>query len=137
QNQDYDVPRASVAAACNYIDLADSRDYVLGIASLDRIAREAGVTVVSGASSVPALSVAVIDEYLPQFCRLDGVRIGIASGAKSPGLRTMLGICSFAGKPFSRCVDGRDETTFGWLDLQRRRFPHPVGARWLGSCNVP
>ena len=137
QNQDYDVPRAAIAAGCNYIDLADSRDYVLGIASLDRAAREAGVTVVSGASSVPALSVAVIDEYLSQFSRLESVRIGIASGAKSPGLATMRGIFSYCGTPFSRRVDGREETTYGWLDLQRRRFPHPVGTRWLGSCNVP
>jgi saccharopine dehydrogenase-like NADP-dependent oxidoreductase len=137
QNQNYDVPRAAVAAGCNYIDLADSRDYVLGIASLDVAAREAGVSVISGASSVPALSVAVIDEFLPQLRALESVRIGIASGAKSPGLATMRGIFSYCGKPFSRRVDGRDETTYGWLDLQRRCFPAPVGTRWLGSCNVP
>jgi saccharopine dehydrogenase-like NADP-dependent oxidoreductase len=137
QNQDYDVPRAAIAAGCNYVDLADSRDYVLGIASLDVEARAARVTVVSGASSVPALSTAVIDEFLPQFRSLERVRIGIASGGKSPGLATMRGIFSYCGKPFSRRVDGRDETTYGWLDLQRRRFPSPVGTRWLGSCNVP
>jgi len=137
QNQDYDVPRAAIAARCNYIDLADSRDYVLGISLLDDAARAAGVTVISGASSVPALSVAVIDEHLPQFRKLEIVRTGIASGAKSPGLATMRGIFSYCGKPFSRRVDGREETTYGWLDLQRRRFPNPVGTRWLGSCNVP
>jgi saccharopine dehydrogenase-like NADP-dependent oxidoreductase len=137
QNQDYDVPRAAIAAGCNYIDLADSRDYVLGIGALDDAARDAGVSVVSGASSVPALSVAVIDRFLPQFEKLASVRIGIASGAKSPGLATMRGIFSYCGKPFARRVDGREETTYGWLDLQRRRFPAPVGARWLGSCNVP
>jgi len=137
QNQAYDVPRAVIAAGCNYIDLADSRDYVLGITSLDEAARHAGVTVVSGASSVPALSVAVIDRFLPQFRVLESVRIGIASGAKSPGLATMRGIFSYCGKPFLRRVDGLDETTYGWLDLHRRRFPAPVGTRLLGSCNVP
>lgn len=137
QNQDYDVPRAAIAAGCNYIDLADSREYVLGISSLDDAARKAGVTVVSGASSVPALSVAVIDEYLPQFRNLESVRIGIASGAKSPGLATMRGIFSYCGKAFSRWVGGREETTYGWLDLHSRRFPYPVGRRFLGSCNVP
>jgi saccharopine dehydrogenase-like NADP-dependent oxidoreductase len=137
QNQDYDVPRAAIAAGCNYIDLADSREYVLGVSSLDAAAREAGVCVISGASSVPALSVAVIDEFLPQFRRLDSVRIGITSGGKSPGLATMRGIFSYCGKPFLRRVDGRDETAYGWLDLQQRRFPSPVGTRCLGSCNVP
>lgn len=137
QNQDYDVPRAAIAAGCNYIDLADSREYVLGIAALDADARNANVTVVSGASSVPALSAAVIDRFLPQFRKLESVRIGIASGAKSPGLATMRGIFSYCGKPFSRRIEGHEETTYGWLDLHRRRFPPPVGARWLGSCNVP
>ncbi len=137
QNQDYDVPRAAITARCNYIDLADSREYVLGIVLLDAAARDAGVTVVSGASSVPALSVAVIDQYLPQFRVLESVRVGIASGGKSPGIATMRGIFSYCGKPFTRRVDGRDETTYGWLDLQRRRFPSPIGMRLLGSCNVP
>lgn len=137
QNQNYDVPRAVIAAGCNYIDLADSREYVLGIASLDAAARDAGVLVVSGASSVPALSTAVIDEFLPQFRSLECVRAGITSGAKSPGLATMRGIFSYCGKPFARRANGHDETTYGWLDLHRRRFPSPVGTRWLGSCDVP
>ena len=84
-----------------------------------------------------SLSTAVIDEFLPQFRLLESVHVGIASGAKSPGLATMRGIFSYCGKPFSRRVDGREETTYGWLDLHRRHFPSPVGARWLGSCNVP
>ena len=137
QNQNYDIPRAAIVAGCNCIDLADSREYVLGIASLDADARRMGVTVISGASSVPALSAAVIDDYLPQFGRLESVRIGIASGAKSPGLATMRGIFSYCGKPFRWRIDDRDETTYGWLDLRRHRFPSPVGTRWLGSCDVP
>jgi saccharopine dehydrogenase-like NADP-dependent oxidoreductase len=137
QQQNYEVPLATIAAKCNYIDLADSREFVTGIDALDATARENGVTVVSGASSVPSLTSAVIDRFLPEFDRLESVRIGIASGAKSPGIATVRGIFSYCGKPFAWKDRGRWTTTYGWLDLSRHRFPTPVGTRLLGSCNVP
>jgi saccharopine dehydrogenase-like NADP-dependent oxidoreductase len=137
QNQDYRIPRAAIEAGCNYVDLADSREFVVDIATLDAPARDAGVTVISGASSVPALSTAVLDRFGGEFDRLIDVRIGIGSGARTPGVATVRGIFSYCGNPFTRWVDGRWETTYGWMDLTRHRFPHPVGARLLGSCNVP
>ena len=137
QQQNYAVPLAAITAGCNYIDLADSREFVVGIDALDERARRAGVTVVSGASSVPALAMAVIDQFLPQFKRLETIRMGITSGARTPGIGTMRSIFSYCGKPFTRKVKGEWETTHGWLDLTRHRFPQPVGLRLLGSCNVP
>lgn len=137
QGQDYAVARAAIQAGCNYVDLADGRAFVAGIESLDVAARERGVTVISGASSVPALSSAVVDRYFPAFRRLDSLRIGIASGARTPGLATVRGIFSYCGKPFIRLERGARRTTYGWLDLNRHRFPPPVGPRWMGSCEVP
>lgn len=137
QGQDYRVARACIEAGCNYIDLADGRDFVANIGKLDEAARAAGVLVASGASSVPALSAAVVDEFLPQFSRLDGIRLAIASGAKTPGLATMRAVLGYCGKPFTRLEDGLWKRVYGWQDLQRRRYPEPVGMRWLGSCDVP
>lgn len=137
QEQTYDVPRAAIAAGCDYIDLADGRRFVAGIMKLDAEARARGVSVVSGASSVPALSSAVIDRYLPRFSRLTSVRIGISSGARAPGLATVRGIFGYLGKPFTRLEEGDWVTAFGWTDLQRHHFPAPLGARWLSACDVP
>lgn len=137
QGQHYSVARAAIAAGANYIDLADGRDFVAGIEELDALARECGVFVTSGASSLPALSAAVVDHYLPQFSRLESIRHGIGSGARAPGLATMRGVFGYCGKPFKRLESGRWKTVYGWLDLQRYRFPAPVGARLLGSCDVP
>lgn len=137
QGQDYRVACAAIDAGANYIDLADGRDFVAGIASLDARARQRGVFVTSGASSLPALSSAVVDRYLPRFRQLTSIRHGIASGARAPGLATMTGIFSYCGKPFQRLVAGRQARTHGWLDLQRHRFAAPVGRRLLGSCDVP
>jgi saccharopine dehydrogenase-like NADP-dependent oxidoreductase len=137
QGQDYAVARAAITAGANYIDLADGRDFVAGITELDELARERGVFVTSGASSLPALSSAVVDRYLHRFARLDSINSGIGSGARAPGLATMKGVFGYCGKPFQQLKAGRWQATYGWLDLQRYRFPKPIGARYLGSCDVP
>ena len=137
QGQDYHVARAAIEAGANYLDLADGRAFVAGITALDAAARERGVFVTSGASSLPALSSAVLDRYAPRFKQLVSIRHGIASGARAPGMATMRGVFSYCGKPFERWENGRSTRAYGWLDLQRHRFAAPVGARLLGSCDVP
>lgn len=137
QGQDYQVARAAIEAGSNYIDLADGRAFVAGIGQLDDLARARGVFVTSGASSLPALSSAVVDRYLPRFRSLRSIRHGIASGARAPGLATMRAVFSYCGKPFERLCDGRIGTAYGWLDLTRHHFAAPVGVRLLGSCDVP
>lgn len=139
QGQDYRVARAAISAGAHshYMDLADGRAFVAGIGQLDELARARGVLVTSGASSLPALSSAVVDRYLPRFRQLTSIRHGIASGARAPGLATMRGVFGYCGKPFARLVAGRTELAYGWLDLKRHHFAAPVGARLLGSCDVP
>src|SRR4030095_1774528 len=88
QEQGYEVARACIKAGCNYLDLADGRAFVTGIVKLDAEARTAGVSVISGASTVPALTSAVVDRYLGQFARLDAIRIGLTSGGVIPGAAT-------------------------------------------------
>ncbi len=137
QGQDYRVARAAIAAGANYVDLADGRDFVAGIGELHALAQQRGVLVTSGASSLPALSSAVVDRYAARFRTLTSIRHGIASGARAPGLATMRGVFSYCGKPFTRLLGGTPVTTHGWLDLQRHRYAAPVGPRLLGSCDVP
>ena len=137
QGQDYAVACAAIDAGANYIDLADGREFVSGIAQLDSKARARNVLVTSGASSLPALSSAVVDRYSQQFRSIESIRIGIGSGARAPGLATMRGVFGYCGKPFLRWQDGTWQTTYGWLDMQRYPFPTPVGPRFLGSCDVP
>lgn len=137
QDQDYAVARAAIAAGCHYIDLADARQFVAGITSLTASASAAGVTVISGASSVPALSSAVIDRYLPRFRQLGSIEIGISSGARAPGLATVRGVFTYGGKPIRSWQNGTWVKAYGLMDLRRHQFPEPVGKRWLGSCDVP
>ena len=137
QGQDYSVAQGAIEARCHYIDLADGRQFVAGISSLNAQAAAAGVSVISGASSVPALSSGVVDRYLARFGRLDAIHIGISSGARAPGLATVRGVFSYGGKPIRCWQAGAWVDAYGWLNLCRHEFPQPVGKRWLGSCDIP
>jgi len=138
QGQDYQVARACIDAQAHYVDLADARRFVTGFAALDAEARAAGVLAVSGASSVPALSAAVVDQLLPEFSALHGIDLGINPGNQTPrGLATVQSILSYCGQPLRQWHDGQWRTVYGWQGLKRRRYPAPMGRRWLGYCDVP
>lgn len=137
QKQGYEVPRACIAAGAHYIDLADGREFVCGIKTLDAEARARDVLVVSGASSLPALSSAVVDQLKSRFSSIDSIDHGITSGAKPPGQATMHGVLDYAGKPLQQWREGKWRRVFGWQGLTRRRYPHPVNGRWIANCDVP
>jgi len=60
QGQDYIVANACIQTKTHYIDLADGRNFVERFPSLDNKAKENGVLLVTGASTLPGLSSAVI-----------------------------------------------------------------------------
>lgn len=137
QKQGYEVPSACIAAGAHYIDLADGREFVSGIKAFDAEARANDVLVVSGASSLPALSSAVVDALRSRFSTIDSIDHGITSGAKPPGRATMNGVLDYAGKPLEQWREGEWRRAFGWQGLTRRRYPHPVNGRWIANCDVP
>ncbi|HTJ20604.1 MAG TPA: saccharopine dehydrogenase NADP-binding domain-containing protein [Steroidobacteraceae bacterium] len=137
QGQDYSVARACIEARAHYVDLADARAYVCGIGALDQSARSNDVLVTSGASSVPALSSAVVDMLRTEFSVIESIDHGITSGAKPPGLATMEGVLGYAGKPIKQWRDSAWRTVYGWQDLTRRTYPRSVGTRWIANCDVP
>ena len=106
-----------------------------GISGLDRAARARGVAVISGASSVPALSSAVADHLAQGFQLVDHVDIGISPGNRTErGLATVRAILSYCGK----ALPGTDRyATFGWSGSRRHSYPPPVGTRLLSPCDVP
>src|SRR5262249_53171108 len=90
--EDYRVAPACIEAGVHYVDIADGRAFVSWIDDLDAAARARGVLVVSGASSVPALSSAVVDSLRGEFARIDEIEIGISASEKVPGLSTVKGV---------------------------------------------
>lgn len=136
QGQSYAVAESCIAAGVNYCDLADCRTFVNGIGVLDVRAQQAGVAILSGCSSVPTLSSAIIDEQRQRFSRIDSIEHGISSSAKMPGLSTIEGVLAYAGKPISQLKDGKVHEVSGWLDLTLRKMPQ-LGTRLLANVDVP
>jgi hypothetical protein len=137
QAQDDRVARATLAAGAHYIDLADARDFVCGIGRLDGLARAAGRWVISGASSVPGLSAAVVDAHLPRFQRLEAIETAISPGNRTArGLATTTAILGYVGKPIPMRRAGGWTTGYGWQSCRRLAIPG-VGHRWVARCDVP
>ncbi|WP_025131315.1 saccharopine dehydrogenase family protein [Pseudomonas sp. PH1b] len=136
QGQSYAVARGCIEAGVNYCDLADCRQFVRGIDVLDAQARAAGVTILSGCSSVPTLSSAIIDEHRGRFSRIERIEHGISSSAKMPGLSTIQGVLAYAGRPILQLKDGQPAAVIGWQGLTLRTLPR-LGTRLLANVDVP
>jgi len=136
QRQDYRVAEACLACGSDYVDLADGRDFVAGIGRLDARAKAAGRLLVGGASTLPALSSAVVDALLPRFAALESIEHAISPGNRTPrGDATVAAILGYCGRPVRLWRDGRWQHGHGWMSTRRQRFP--FGPRWVGLCDVP
>lgn len=136
QGQGYDVARAAIDHKTHYIDLADGREFVTGIGKLDRQAQDAGVAVISGASTVPALSDAVVAAYASDFARIDRMKYGIAPGQGAErGLATTRAILGYAGQKLAPFKGIRSDI-YGWQDIYRQPYPG-LGTRWMANCDIP
>ncbi|MCO7572740.1 saccharopine dehydrogenase [Pseudomonas chlororaphis] len=136
QGQSYAVAQGCIEAGVNYCDLADCRQFVGGIGVLDAQARAAGVALLSGCSSVPTLSAAIIDEHRGRFSRIERIEHGISSSAKMPGLSTIQGVLAYAGRPILQLKDGQPHPVIGWQGLTLRKLPG-LGTRLVANVDVP
>jgi hypothetical protein len=137
QGQDYRVAHAALAGGAHYIDLADGREFVVRFPKeVDAAARAAGRAAITGASTLPALSSAVIDHLGARFSAIRQIEIAIAPGQRAPrGTATMQAVLGYAGEPFQWWKEGEWRTAYGWQELHRIRFPY--GVRCAAACDVP
>jgi len=138
QGQDCRVARAALAAGAHYLDLADGREFVARFRELnDAAAKAVDRIALSGASTLPALSAAVIDSLRQRFAQLEEIRIVIAPGQRAPrGAATIAGVFSYAGKTFKVLRGGAWTNAWGWQELRRVRI-EGLGTRWAAACDVP
>lgn len=138
----YSVARAALQAGSHYLDLSDDAAFTRCISSLDGQAREADRAVLSGVSSVPALSSAAVEAMKNEFSRLDLIESVILPGNRAPrGLSVMRAILAQAGKPLAVSRDGGLQAVYGWSGLRRRRIgpdgPAGLPPRWSSYIGAP
>jgi hypothetical protein len=135
QTNDYSVAKTCIAHGVHYIDLADGRDFVTGITALHEEAKSRDVAVISGASTVPGLTSAVIEHYLPEFSEISSLKYGISPGQKTErGLATTQAILGYVGKKLKPGAASPER--YGWQDLYIQSYPQ-LGRRWMANCDIP
>ncbi|WGW02330.1 SDR family oxidoreductase [Tropicibacter oceani] len=128
----YRLARAAIAQGVHYLDLSDNAGFCADIARLDAEARAAGLCVISGLSSVPALSSAAVQALAagktPQM-----IDSAILPGNRSPrGLSVMQSILEQAGRPIMVWRGGRWTRANGWSAPARYDLPGGVTRQgWL------
>lgn len=116
----YRIIEACIAQRINYLDLADGSDFVAGVTALDERARAAGVYVLSGVSSFPVLTAAVVRRLALGMARVDRIEGGIApSPYAGVGENVIRAIASYAGQPVAYL--GRTSKIIGRPFTQQRR----------------
>ena len=140
QGQDHHFAAAAIAARAHYLDLADARDFVLGFERLDTPAKRAAVTAISGASSVPALSSAVVAD-LARDLNVREISICIVPGAgKDWGRSVAQAILNQVGHTSERREAGEWRRVYVWQDLQHRVLrigkKRPL-TRLVSHCDAP
>ena len=136
QDQDYRVAAACIRLGSQYVDLADGRRFVAEFPSLDRMAKDRGVLLVAGASTLPAVSSAVVDHLGADLVGVERIDTAILPANRTErGRGTVAAVFSYVGKRIRVFQGGEWTTQYGWLDV--RRVDHPTCGRWAGACDVP
>jgi hypothetical protein len=138
QTRDRKLAEACIQLGIHYLDIADGREFVQDVRALNAAAVERNVLVVSGASTLPALSSAVIENLAGAFSEIEAIDIGIAPGFSGPrGLATIRSVLGYVGRPIPVWRRARMRRALGWGDTKRYRYPLPVGRRNLSLIDVP
>lgn len=115
----YRVIEACIAAQTHYLDFADGADFVFGVPGFDAAAKAAGIFVLSGVSSFPALTAAVLRE-MAKTMDIRSVEGGIApSPYAGIGLNVMRAVVGYAGAPVKLRRGGKDAHGTGLAESLR------------------
>ncbi|MEO1195175.1 MAG: DUF4166 domain-containing protein [Pseudomonadota bacterium] len=121
----YRMIEACIAAGVDYMDLADGAGFVEGVAAFDRAAKDAGVVVLSGVSSFPVLTAAVLADIAGRM-EISQVEGGIApspyAGVGQNVLRAVLG---YAGEQVHLTRAGCPATGRGLVEQRRKTVAVP------------
>jgi saccharopine dehydrogenase-like NADP-dependent oxidoreductase len=119
-NDPYRLPRFCVAQGIDYLDLSDDARFTAGITELDAMARGAGRFALSGASSVPGLSSAVVTALADDLDRIDTIETAILPGNRAPrGRAVVSSILGQASGPMRIWKDGAWRQDRSWSAPRR------------------
>jgi lysine 6-dehydrogenase len=128
------VARAAVEARVNYIDICDDYEAVpilFSSADIDKAAKEAGITVLTGMGSDPGTNNVLVKWYASQLDRVDEIHLfWVVSIAELSGAAWDHSLHMVTGK-IPQYLDGKLEYVDGGTGEETAQFLEP-----LGTCVV-
>jgi hypothetical protein len=122
----HNVVKACIANNVNYMDLADGSEFVKGISQFDGEAKARDIYILSGVSSFPVLTAAVVRLLSHDMLRIRHIRGGIAPSAYAGvGLNVIRAITSYAGKRLPLWRNGKLDAGYGLTETMRYTISPP------------
>jgi Domain of unknown function (DUF4166)/Saccharopine dehydrogenase NADP binding domain len=122
----YLVIKACIALGLHYLDLADGSEFVAGVAQFDAAAKARDVFVLSGVSSFPVLTAAVVRALSADMTEVTRITGGIApSPYAGVGLNVIRAIASYAGQPVTLIRHGRHAVAYALTETMRYTIAPP------------
>ncbi len=116
----YRVADACIRHRVHYLDLSDDGPFSAGIRELDHAAKANNCIILSGVSSVPALSSAAVEELQRGLSRIDVIETAILPGNRAPrGYSVMASILSQAGRRQKIWRGGAWRSFRGWSQTRK------------------
>lgn len=111
----YKLAKLCIGEGVHYLDLSDSAAFTTGISKLDETAKAEGVSVLSGASSVPGLSSVVVRTLAADLDEIVAIESAILPGNKAPRGRSVIAsIIGSVGEPMRLWQGDMWMTVRGW-----------------------
>ena len=113
----YRLARDAIERRVHYLDLADDAAFCAGLSTLDAAAGDAGVVALSGVSSVPGLSSAIVADLARDADEIDTIRSAILPGNRAPRGRSVVdSILHQTGTLFETHLDGTPVERQSWSE---------------------
>src|SRR5262249_40062010 len=133
----YRLARFCIENGISYLDLSDDAAFTAGIVQLDTAAAAAGCFVLSGVSSVPAISAAAVRMLSGRLSELSVIETAIVPGSRARrGRSVVASVLSQTGEPLCVWRGGIWRKYRGWSDTRTERFG-PNFKRRVSLIGVP
>jgi len=125
-NNPYRVVEYALSIGVHYFDIADGSDFVKGITTYNDKAVKENIAIISGVSTYPALTSAVVSDLSENFHTVTDVRSGIAPSPHADMGRSVIdAIASYAGKPYPVLRHGKIQKAFALTESLKRTICSP------------
>jgi hypothetical protein len=122
----YRVIKACIANGVDYVDLADGTDFVKNISQFNEEAKAGNIFILSGVSSLPVLSAAVIRRLSRDSLKIHSIKAGIApSPYAGVGLNVIRAISSYAGKRLQLVRNKQTTSAYALTETMRYTICQP------------